>query len=691
MKVTHALVLLLAVLAIVASAQDHGLDDTEAEVSDAPLPAEESKELKLAKGAEQILILKHQSVKALYDSKAKPFAKSERLLEAEENSTKAEEELHKTESELDEMNQTVIEDRVELNESSKIFGKENRTMTILVAKIKALRKSLTVALQKQSELRVAHQAASAAYNAHTLADIKIKLADDIRRGAESVDAGKKSVLELKKKLRARISEIKARLQGGKSPYIVKLEATIAAEREALAGLPKSGQQYEKHLAILDTAIADMKRVNSTAVEVNSMKKDARALAKSIKAQRDDLDMLEATVHKNAKKLQDLALNGVAVNETTGEMPLPNGIVSSKNAALLRSKATFIKDLALDMNVTGIERSVNETERKLKKRNATFSEAKAMYEETKRDLEDHTFKLEGLIKNLSAVENSYKRTKRASMNMKVAELAMHKLDKMQAAELLREAEIKMKLGKERVQRAEEVLTALSNAMKASGDVSKKMKELLEVPKNEKLIPDPTLAPSLATPTKTEEGSPVQQAIHNLINHAVWGNDEDTAHMEAVLRQSFAKRGQNVSQAMKFRGHAMLRRTNKAVEHCHDGVKNFDETGVDCGGSCQRQCGFHRVGTIPGTSADSEYHVVKNIIPNPEARGSETESPQMVKTLKEMLAPGADISTKSSVQFYGTVPVMNDGEFQKPLAAAKTGDHHRFRETWHWSHQKLRGHP
>ena len=146
MKVTRADSVVGSVR-IVVSAQDHGLDDTEAEVSDAPLPTEESKELKLAKEAEKVLIAKHQSMKAAYDSKAKPFAKSERLLDAEENTTKAENELHNTQTELDTMNQTVIEDRVELNESSKIFGKENRTMAALVAKMKALQKSLAVALK----------------------------------------------------------------------------------------------------------------------------------------------------------------------------------------------------------------------------------------------------------------------------------------------------------------------------------------------------------------------------------------------------------------------------------------------------------------------------------------------------------------------------------------------------------------
>merc|ERR1711871_972806 len=99
-------------------------------------------------------------------------------------------------------------------------------------------------------------------------------------------------------------------------------------------------------------------------------------------------------------------------------------------------------------------------------------------------------------------------------------------------------------------------------------------------------------------------------------------------------------------MKFRGYARLRQTKaqqpSTADHCHDGVKNFDEAGVDCGGSCTRQCGFRRVQMIPSHEKDG-FHVVKNIIPNAEARGSQTETPQMVKSLKELLVPGADIST------------------------------------------------
>ena len=32
-------------------------------------------------------------------------------------------------------------------------------------------------------------------------------------------------------------------------------------------------------------------------------------------------------------------------------------------------------------------------------------------------------------------------------------------------------------------------------------------------------------------------------------------------------------------------------NVIVLHCHDGMKNGDETGVDCGGSCEACKGMH----------------------------------------------------------------------------------------------------
>jgi hypothetical protein len=482
-----------------------------------------------------------------------------------------------------------------------------------------------------------------------------------------------------------------------------LETTIAAEREALLNLPKFGEQYDKHVSILDTAIAEMKRVNTTAIDVNVMKKHARIFAKSIKEARKDVAELESTVHKNAKKLQDLAVNGIGINETTGEMDTAEDTVASDGASQLRSKAAFIKQLAVEMNVTGLQRSLNQTVKKFKKRSdTTFKEAKSMYEETKGDLDKHTKTLDVLVHKLKSVQMAFKHAKSRSMNMKVAELAIHALEKQQAAEVLREAEIRMKLGKERVARAKEVLFALAKAMNASATVHAKIKDLMSVPTSP-ASQVPTIAPSMATPVAPESDSPINQAIHNMVNHIVWGNLKDTTQMEEVLHKAFAAKmeqtkpkniSKNISQAMKFRGYARLRQAKapqpSTTDHCHDGVKNFDEAGVDCGGSCTRQCGFRRVQMIPSHEKDG-FHVVKNIIPNAEARGSQTETPQMVKSLKELLVPGADISTKSSIQFYGTVPIMNDGKFQEPKSHENAAEGHRFRQTWRWHHQKLRRHP
>lgn len=441
----------------------------------------------------------------------------------------------------------------------------------------------------------------------------------------------------------------------------------------------------------------MKRVNTTAIDVNVMKKHARIFAKSIKEARKDVEELESTVHKNAKKLQDLAVNGVGINETTGDMD--TDVIASDGASQLRSKAAFIKQLAVEMNVTGLERSLNQTVKKFKKRSeTTFKEAKSMYEETKGDLEEHTKTLDMLVHKLKLVQMAFKHAKSRSMNMKVAELAIHALEKQQASEVLREAGIKMKLGKERVARAKDILVALTKAMNASATVHAKIKDLMSVPTSP-ASQVPTIAPSMATPVAPESDSPINQAIHNMVNHIVWGNLKDTAHMEEVLHKAFAAKmkqakPKNVSQAMKFRGYARLRQTKaqqpSTTDHCHDGVKNFDEAGVDCGGSCTRQCGFRRVQMIPSHEKDG-FHVVKNIIPNAEARGSQTETPQMVKSLKELLVPGADISTKSSIQFYGTVPIMNDGKFQEPKSQENAAEGHRFRQTWRWHHEKLRRHP
>lgn len=65
------------------------------------------------------------------------------------------------------------------------------------------------------------------------------------------------------------------------------------------------------------------------------------------------------------------------------------------------------------------------------------------------------------------------------------------------------------------------------------------------------------------------------------------------------------------------------------HCYDGVKDYGETGVDCGGACARKCGLQHVQMLP--DKDNKYHHV-TIVPNDSARAT-GETPEIVKKLTD----------------------------------------------------------
>ena len=63
------------------------------------------------------------------------------------------------------------------------------------------------------------------------------------------------------------------------------------------------------------------------------------------------------------------------------------------------------------------------------------------------------------------------------------------------------------------------------------------------------------------------------------------------------------------------------------HCFDGKKDNGEVGVDCGGSCARSCGFHRVKMVKGNK--DEYHKVSF---QPSKEFTVGETPQIVRKLE-----------------------------------------------------------
>lgn len=70
------------------------------------------------------------------------------------------------------------------------------------------------------------------------------------------------------------------------------------------------------------------------------------------------------------------------------------------------------------------------------------------------------------------------------------------------------------------------------------------------------------------------------------------------------------------------------------HCFDGKRDNGEAGVDCGGTCARQCGFHRVKMVKSSNKD-EYHKVSMFPHNMKG-----DTPQIVRKLE--CGKGADCS-------------------------------------------------
>ena len=236
---------------------------------------------------------------------------------------------------------------------------------------------------------------------------------------------------------------------------------------------------------------------------------------------------------------------------------------------------------------------------------------------------------------------------------------------------------------------------------------KIKEQTEIRKSDIEIPKFVKMDPMAMEDKEEHAqakiSPLNEKIAKFVKKAVWGVSPESykEDVKAIIAegkqeandtekkttvQASAKAILKNLKAFKFKGSAStIPATQPLIEakHCFDGVKNFGEIGVDCGGTCPRACGYHHVLNIPIKSG--AYHEVK-MIPNQElANNGESEKPLMVKSLKEMLVGSADIGGHPNIE-----PVMNDGKFQTISHMKNSINHNRDEKIHNWdkSHQSNR---
>lgn len=659
------------------------LDKAEDSLDSAEGTPEQSGELKKAQADVELLTAKVAAGQAKYDLAAKPFKASERLQDLERNATDAEEKLQDTENEFEAANDTVIEDRKEENTSHVLFSKANVSDVKLRKKVVALRMELAIAEKKEAKVKEAHNLTLQAYKAHRLADAKIKLSAQLKEDADAVTARKADLLEERKKLKAQLVDLKVALHG-EDPHTKDLLITIRTERLKLHELKKNAAGYQIQKDILDNAIRELYDINGKKPHVVAMKKEAQGLAKAIKVERNLVADAEERVHQDAGFLQEMAKTG----------QIPQGFIDTAAAGLFNEKALFLKDVAAALNVSGIRKTLTALAKKFQKRhNTTLKKALGIYNETLTNLRAASKAYDTLADNLTSARAHFKVAKRAANTVGVAERAQHELDKAQAHEVLREAQIGLKLAKERVERAKEVLSALNKALAASSATQDTIDGIMSKP-------EPPISPGIKTPTLNPpaspeptpaSASPLAGAVDKLVQQAVWGQgtpEAELASAEGVLRASFQKKQSSSNGTSASAGAMKFKQVDanvvdtvipgiKAPDHCLDGKRDFDEAGVDCGGSCPRKCGMFHVQTEKGTSRDSQYHVVTNVVPNKELVGSETLTPTYVKSLKDLLVPGADVTTKARSD---SLPIMNDGKFQPT--------HHRFKEFR--MHSKLKHH-
>ena len=632
----------------------------------------------------------------------KPFVPSLKLVEASTNTTRAEERYEELAQNEQEVNDTVTEDTKEFNLVCQAFRKAARKDLLFKNKTDSLKKQYPIASEKEREVMEAHNKTRDHIEQHYLADVKKAYAKEIKAGTAKVDSLKAKETADVDMMKEVLQNIKKRLHGD-DPHTQRLLASVSEATKAIHNAAKGSPAYADAKRIMSHALKELYKLNGAGDDLQQMRLEAKSLGRRIRTTRKDIKTSTEEVQEKADTLKKIAETGVVPQNAT--------VDPSEGSAMFQKKRLVIEEVALALNVTALKKALASSSKAYKKEhNTTYAEAKKLYDEISEALNLSVAKLAVLKQNLSDAELVYKQDKRKSSTMTAAQKAMRQMGIEYGKEEYKAAMLKDRELKQQLKRAKEVLSVLK---KTSDDVNNvgtevaKIKVETEIRKSDIEIPKFTKMDPMAMEDKEEHSqaiiSPLNEKLAKLVKKAMWGVNPESykQDVKSILAeekkeahdaekktnvQASAKAILKNGKAFHFKGLASTKPATQPLneaKHCFDGVKNFGEAGVDCGGTCPRACGYHHVVNIPLKAG--VYHEVK-MIPNQElANSGESEKPMMVKSLKEMLVGKADIGGHPNAE-----PVMNDGKLQIISHVKNSINHNRDEKIHNWdrSHESNR---
>jgi chromosome segregation ATPase len=231
--------------------EDDDRDDTQPESEEKDLEALKTKEV----DSKDKLTLAEIKLKEAN----KPFVPSQRLIEAQENTTKATEVLEATHEKVDETNATVEENKKEFEIIRKTFDKSKKRDTMLRKKMNQLKSQLLFATAKEMEVMEAHNKTREHIEQHRIGDAKKQYAKAVKQDTMKVDNLKAREAADKSTLKELLLSIKKRLHGD-DPHTQRLLQTVSDATRTIheAATGKKIYRGKEHYETYFTSIIQIK-------------------------------------------------------------------------------------------------------------------------------------------------------------------------------------------------------------------------------------------------------------------------------------------------------------------------------------------------------------------------------------------------------------------------------------------------
>lgn len=709
------ILLLLLFIGAIAISSSYALTEptvTDEDDRDDASPTSEAKDIEALK----VKVADTKDKKKLADLKLKeakkPFKPTLKLEEAIQNTTKAEEIFDDTTANVEDTNATLKEEEKEYAIANKTFTKSKKRDTMLRKKTKELKAKLEFAISKEMEVMGAHNKTVEHIEQHRVADARKQYAKAIKQDTANVDNLKAREIADKDMLKDLLQKIKKRLHGD-DPHTQLLLQKVSDATRAIHGAAEGSTKYKEAKEIMKSTLHELYKINGKGDDLNKQKQEAKSLGKDIRKVRKDIEKAEEKAEEDVEILKEI--------NATGTIPKNLTIQLSDGGATFEKKRMVIQEMALALNVTGLQKAYDATSKTYKKEhNTTFKEAKEMYNETEFALNQTKLKFFELLANLTIAQTNYKQDKRKSDTMTVAQKALRSFDIEYAQQDQQAAKFRKNELEAQLKRATEVLKVLKQASADADNVGTQVaaiKEKTKIKESDIKIPefkrvDPVSIEDVEE-KNLEKQSPIHVELAKLAKRIMWGTKPELykteiekmvltmkekkdkeeaaakakADADAAKTESDNKLGANMKSLLKNSKNLKFKAITSAYanseplnaepkHHCFDGKKDFGELGIDCGGTCARKCGFHHVSNIKVGSKDP-YHKVSTI-PNQElASANESEKPMMVKSLKELLVGNADVGGHPNME-----PVMNDGKIQYVKHIKNSRDNNKDEKIRNW---------